>query len=93
MKCLCRWNAKNKIFLNFCLFAEGNYQGPRQKRVLCQGPSHCPRQRFIRKILEHFFAEGHGWRPSAKTFFKKIKISLPRAYGEALGKDFSKKKE
>ena len=92
MKCLCRWNAKNKKKLNFCLFAEGNDQGPRQRRVLCRGPSHCPRQRFIGKILEHFFAEGHGWRPSAKTFLKKIKISLPRACGEALGKDFSKKK-
>ena len=92
MKCLCRWNAKNKKNLNFYLFAEGNDQGPRQRRVLCRGPSHCPRQRFIGKILEHFFAEGHGWRPSAKTFFKKIKISLPRACGEALGKDFSKKK-
>ena len=45
------------------------------------------------KFLQHFFAEGHGWRPSAKTFLKKIKISLPRVCGEALGKDFSKKKE
>ena len=75
----------------FCLFAEGNDQGPRQRRVLCRGPSHCPRQRFFFKkikFLQHFFAEGHGWRPSAKTFLKKIKISLPRACGEALGKDF-----
>ena len=32
MKCLCRWNAKNKKKLNFCLFAEGNDQGPRQKK-------------------------------------------------------------
>ena len=49
---------------------------------------------FLKKIkfLQHFFAEGHGWRPSAKTFFKKNKISLPRACVEALGKDFSKKK-
>ena len=83
---------KTKKKLNFYLFAEGNDQGPRQRRVLCRGPSYCPRQRFIGKILEHFFAEGHGWRPSAKTFLKKIKISLPRACGEALGKDFSKKK-
>ena len=82
MKCLCRWNAKNKKNLNFCLFAEGNDQGPRQRRVLCRGPSHCPRQRFFLKkikFLQHFFAEGHGWRPSAKIFFKKKNNSLPRA--------------
>ena len=62
---------KKQKKLNFCLFAEGNDQGPRQRRVICRGPSHCPRQRFIGKILEHFFAEGHGWRPSAKIFQKK----------------------
>ena len=83
---------KTKKKINFCLFAEGNDLGPRQRRVLCRGPSHCPRQRFIGKILEHFFAEGHGWRPSAKTFFLKNKISLPRACVEALGKDFFQKK-
>ena len=83
---------KKQKKLNFYLFAEGNDQGPQQRRVLCRGPSHCSQQRFIGKILEHFFAEGYGWRPSAKTFLKKIKISLPGACGEALGKDFSKKK-
>ena len=31
--------------------------------------------------------------PRQRLFLKKIKISLPRACGEALGKDFSKKKE
>ena len=31
--------------------------------------------------------------PWQRLFLKKIKISLPRACGEALGKDFSKKKE
>ena len=93
MKCLCRWNAKNKKKIKFMPLSKGNDQGPRQRRVLCRGPFHCPRQRFIGKILEHFFAEGHGWRPSAKTFLKKIKISLPRACGEALDNDFSKKKK
>ena len=49
------WNAcvdgmqKTKKKLNFCLFAEGNDQGPRQRRVLCRGPSHCPRQGFFFK--------------------------------------------
>jgi hypothetical protein len=49
---------------------------------------HCPRQRFFGKILQNFFAERHGWRLLANIFGKKIKISLPRARGEALGKDF-----
>ena len=65
---------KTKKNLNFCLFAEGNDQDPRQRRVLCRGPSNCPRQRFFLKkikFLQHFFAEGHGWRPSAKIFQKK----------------------
>ena len=31
--------------------------------------------------------------PRQRLFLKKINISLSRAYGKALGKDFSKKKE
>ena len=93
MKCLCRWNAKNtKKNLNFCLFAEGNDQGPRQRRVLCRRPSHCPRQRFIGKILEHFFVEGYGWRPSAKTFLKKLKFPCRGPGGKPSAKIFQKKK-
>ena len=83
---------KKQKKLNFCLFAEGNDQAPRQRRVLCRGPSHCPRQRFIGKILEHFFAEGHGWRPSAKTFFKKkLKFLCRGPAGKPSAKIFQKK--
>ena len=95
MKCLCRWNAKNKKKLNFCLFAEGNDQGPRQRRVLCRGPSHCPRQRFFfkkNKISTTFLCRGPWLEALGKDFFKKNKISLPRACVEALDKDFFKKK-
>ena len=93
------WNAcvdgmqKTKQKLNFCLFAEGNDQGPRQRRVLCRGPSHCPRQRFKKKFLQHLFAEGHGWRPSAKTFFKKNKILCRGPSGKPSAKIFQEKKE
>ena len=54
----------------------------KKRIILCRGPSHCPRQRFFGKILQHFFAEGHGWRPSAKIFQKKKNNSLPRAPGD-----------
>ena len=85
---------KTKKKLNFCLFAEGNDHGPRQRRVLCRGPSHCPRQRFFLKkikFLQHFFAEGHGWRPSAKTFFKKEFLCRGPAW-KPLAKIFQKKR-
>ena len=83
---------KTKKNLNFCLFAEGNDQGPLQRRVLCRGLSHCPRQRFFLKkikFLQHFFAEGHGWGPSAKTL-KKIICRGPARKPSA--KIFQKKK-
>ena len=45
------------------------------------------------KISATFLSRGSWLGALGKDFFlKKNKISLPRAYGEALGKDFSKKK-
>ena len=70
IKFLCRGSAGKpsaKIFL-------------KKRIIICRGPSHCPRQRFFGKKSAHFFAEGHGWRPSTKIFQKKN--SLPRAPGD-----------
>ena len=55
-----------------------------------EGPSNGPRQRFFLKKFKknYFFAEG---RPSGKDFKKILKISLPSATEEALGKGFFKK--
>jgi hypothetical protein len=93
MKCLCRWNEKNKKKLNFYLFAQGNDQGPQQRRVLCRGPLPLPSAKIFWKnsakiSLPSAMARG----PRQRFLEKKIKISLPRARGEALGKDFSKKR-
>jgi len=65
-----------------CGEALGKDFSKKKRIILCRGPSHCPRQRFFGKILQHFFAEGHGWRPSAKIFQKKKNNSLPRAPGD-----------
>ena len=74
-------------------FAEGQRAGPRQrflkknskkKLFLCRGPA-LGKQFFFKKNL----CRGP---PSAKVFLGKIlKISLPRAREEALGKGFLKK--
>ena len=69
MKCLCRWNAKNKK-KNSVYLPRAMTKALGKEGSFAEGPSNSPRQRFFLKIL---------------------KISLPRAREQALGKGFLKK--
>ena len=93
MKCLCRWNAKNKKKLNFCRFVEGNDEGPRQRRVLCRGPSHCPRQRFfLKKFCNISLPRAMVGGPRQRLFFKKIKFLCRGPAWKPSAKIFQKKR-
>ena len=89
MKCLCRWNAKNKKKIKFLPLCRGQWLRPSAKKGPLPRVVPLPSAKIHWKNSGTFLCRGPWLETLGKDFFlKKIKISLPRACGEALGKDF-----
>ena len=91
MKCLCRWNAKNKKKISASL-PRAMTKALSKEESFAEGPSNSPRQRFFWEKSWKFLCLGPGSRPSAKVF-KKIQKKLFLCRGPALSKQFFFKKK
>ena len=67
MKCLCRWNAKNKKKISASL-PRAMTKALSKEESFAEGPSNSPRQRFFWENPENFFAEGQGAGPRQRFF-------------------------
>ena len=92
MKCLCRWNAKNKKIIISASLPRAMTKALGKEGSFAEGRPIALSKDSLEKFWNISLPRAMVGGPRQRLFLKKIKISLPRAYGEALGKDFSKKK-
>jgi hypothetical protein len=84
---------KTKKKLNFCFFAEGNDQGPRQRRAFCRGPLPLPSAKIFWKNSAKFLCRTPWLEALGKDFWKKkLKFLCREHVGKPSAKIFFKKK-